>query len=570
MRWCFVDDYDENNIEGFNLADLTLDQFYLNLNIDNKSIAEDVYLYTLNKECYKCPYVRTPYCNGSIRNCDGKNVFKTAQTFRLSTVHKEYFPQEDRDGVICDIKGPFGQFGVYNVDVNKSGCFVDTLKEPVNIYSPIITVFLIYLASFLLILGSICCWKRYKSRPKVAQKTEEVPKKGRIRCLDVYRGLATVVMVFVNYGQGGYDVLEHAHWNGLHLADLVFPSFLWIMGACIPLGLATHFKKGTSNKDIILPAVKRFLKLFIIGVFVGGGADLDYLRIMGILQRLGIASCAVTIIMVFTMDRSPCDNTNGFFKDILKLWKGWMVVIAMLLLHTVIVFGVKPPGCPRGYLGPGGLHENRSYVDCVGGATGYIDGLILGKHRYQNPTTSIIYESKAYDPEGLVGCLSTVFHCFIGAQAGVTLLCYKGHYHRLIRWLSWALIAGIVGGALCGFSKEDGIIPVNKNLWSLSFVMATASFSFFATSIFYVLIDMRKWWSGAPLIFAGMNTILIYAGHEMTDQHFPLRWYLHNYSRATGDPRRTHFLALMSDVWSAQMWTLIGYYLYKIKFFFTV
>lgn len=54
-------------------------------------------------------------------------------------------------------------------------------------------------------------------------------------------------------------------------------------------------------------------------------------------------------------------------------------------------------------MGPGGLHKNASYFDCVGGATGYIDGLILGKHRYQNPTIFYVYEAKPFDPEGIVG-----------------------------------------------------------------------------------------------------------------------------------------------------------------------
>lgn len=58
-------------------------------------------------------------------------------------------------------------------------------------------------------------------------------------------------MIFVNYGCGGYEILEHAKWNGLHLADLVFPWFMWIMGACIPISLMSSFKKNISNKVIL-------------------------------------------------------------------------------------------------------------------------------------------------------------------------------------------------------------------------------------------------------------------------------------------------------------------------------
>lgn len=58
-------------------------------------------------------------------------------------------------------------------------------------------------------------------------------------------------MIFVNFGAGGYDLIEHAVWNGLHLADLVFPWFMWIMGVCIPISLVSSFKKQVPNKVMI-------------------------------------------------------------------------------------------------------------------------------------------------------------------------------------------------------------------------------------------------------------------------------------------------------------------------------
>lgn len=73
-----------------------------------------------------------------------------------------------------------------------------------------------------------------------------------------------------------------------------------------------------------------------------------------------------------------------------------------------------------------------------------------------------------------IGCLPTIFHVFLGVQAGTTLLIYKNHRERLIRWLSWAVITGAIGGGLCGFSKEDGLIPVNKNLWYIKVIYALA------------------------------------------------------------------------------------------------
>lgn len=65
----------------------------------------------------------------------------------------------------------------------------------------------------------------------------------------------------------------------------------------------------------------------------------------------------------------------------------------------------------------------------------------------------------------ILGCLTTIVHVFFGVQAGVTLNVYKSHAQRVLRWLLWAVMCGLIGGALCGFSKENGVIPVNKNLW---------------------------------------------------------------------------------------------------------
>lgn len=140
----------------------------------------------------------------------------------------------------------------------------------------------------------------------------------------------------------------------------------------------------------------------------------------------------------------------------------------------------------RGYLGPGGLHDGAFYANCTGGATGYIDKTILGlRHLYQTPTATIIYRSEPFDPEGVFGTLfwnssifstpnhftfisgtlNSIVQVFIGVQAGTTLLIFKSHASRLTRWLLWAILTGVVGGVLCGFSKEDGVIPLNKNLW---------------------------------------------------------------------------------------------------------
>lgn len=102
---------------------------------------------------------------------------------------------------------------------------------------------------------------------------------------------------------------------------------------------------------------------------------------------------------------------------------------------------------------------------------------------------------------------------------------------------------------------------------SLSFVMVTSSFAFFLLSFVYLLTDVKNWWTGKPFLFAGMNALLMYIGHQITSGLFPVRWYPHNYGE---DPRRSHFIALLSDLWGVGIWISISYYWYKIRYFFNI
>lgn len=142
---------------------------------------------------------------------------------------------------------------------------------------------------------------------------------------------------------------------------------------------------------------------------------------------------------------------------------------------------------------------------------------------------------------------------------------YKEHKQRLYRWALWGLITGLVGGALCEFKKDDGLIPINKNLWSLSFVLITTSLAFFLLCVCYYIVDVKKWWSGKPFLFAGMNATIMYVGHSVTSANFIIHWY---FSKELAN--RTHFLTLMDNVWATGVWILIAYYLYRMKFFLSI
>ena len=101
-------------------------------------------------------------------------------------------------------------------------------------------------------------------------------------------------------------------------------------------------------------------------------------------------------------------------------------------------------------------------------------------------------QGSEYDPEGLLGSLNSVFLCWLGVAAGRVLLVHKDWQARVKRWLLWALITGSLAGGLSGFSLNSGLIPINKNLWSISFIMATGCFAFILLSVMYLLIDVYR------------------------------------------------------------------------------
>lgn len=188
-------------------------------------------------------------------------------------------------------------------------------------------------------------------------------------------------------------------------------------------------------------------------------------------------------------------------------------------------------GVQAGYRGPGGLHEwtpTSNNTGCIGGITGYIDRAFFSSpHIYGNPTAKSVYSASAFDPEGMLGSLASMFQVFLGYQAGFTLQVrathqhpmvqvFPGHKDRVARWAGWSILTGGLGALLCGASQEGGWVPINKNLWSLSYVLVTSSFAFALLAMLYIVIDVKNWWKGQPFFYAGMNSILLYCGHQVT------------------------------------------------------
>uniref|UniRef100_A0A8B9HS56 Heparan-alpha-glucosaminide N-acetyltransferase n=1 Tax=Astyanax mexicanus TaxID=7994 RepID=A0A8B9HS56_ASTMX len=379
----------------------------------------------------------------------------------------------------------------------------------------------------------------------------------RLRSLDTFRGLSLVVMVFVNYGGGRYWFFKHESWNGLTVADLVFPWFVFIMGTSIALSVSGAVCRGIKRSHLLWKICWRSVQLFIIGVFIinpnycQGPLSWDSLRIPGVLQRLAFTYLVLAVLDVLVtracQDSSLTDVWWYHVHDVLLYWPAWLCVIALETLWLCLTFLLPVPGCPSGYLGPGGIGDFGQYPNCTGGAAGHIDRWLLGeRHIYQTPSSRVVYmTSVPFDPEGVLGSINSVVMGFLGLQVRTSPL-----NHSIT-----------MSCCLC-CSKDYGYIPVNKNLWSLSYVTTLSCFAFVFLLVLFYMVDVKRWWSGAPFFYPGMNSILVYVGHEVFEDYFPFRWKMAN--------SQSHAEHLTQNLLATSIWVLISYILYRKKIFWKI
>ncbi|XP_042888385.1 heparan-alpha-glucosaminide N-acetyltransferase-like [Penaeus japonicus] len=588
MGSAFLEDPGVEEFLGFDLAALGVDEAFLRVTSDD---GRTLSLYTLNGDCYGCPLQR----RGENVTQEGTNMtLHTAHpwTFVISDATSDYLP--DATGSICAVSSAnLGEFGVYELALENSQCSFTTLKDPVFEYGAMVIALAVYVGLALLCAIATHIYKKgvqslFKSGVteatsqvvlQMGESTENAAPspakpaaKPRLKSLDTVRGISIVVMIFVNYGAGRYWFLEHATWNGLQVADLVFPWFLWIMGVCIPMGLRSALRRNTPKKKIFFRIVKRSLKLFLLGIILnslGGWVYLDRYRIPGVLQRFAICYLVTAGVALVLSPKEPPQyqsNVGIALSDILQLLPQWVVHISIVIAHTLITFLLPVPGCPTGYIGPGGvalLQDEEPSPHCIGGAAGEVDRWLLSaSHIYQNPTAKGVYSAGAFDPEGVLGSMTSIFQVFLGVQAGMVLQAHKSHTGRMVRWLLWSAALGAIGAGLCGASMNDGVLPLNKNLWSLSFVMVTSCFAFFLLAFCYLLVDVWGVWSGSPVYQAGMNSIFLYVGHNVAYNLFPWHYSIGHMN--------THLEFLAETLWGTTLWVLIGLYLHHKGKFYTV
>ncbi|KAK1319717.1 hypothetical protein QJS10_CPB04g01916 [Acorus calamus] len=304
------------------------------------------------------------------------------------------------------------------------------------------------------------------------QPLVQTKRKKRVAALDAFRGLTIVIfqqlfqlMILVDDAGGAYERIDHSPWNGCTLADFVMPFFLFIVGVAVPLA----FKRIPNLSAAIRKIVIRTLKLLFWGLLLQGGyshapddlsygVDMKHIRWCGILQ----VKCGMRGHL------GPACNAVGYVDR--QVW-----------------------GVNHLYSQPVWIRHK----DCTK------DSPRMGPLRDDAPTWCLA----PFEPEGLLSSISAILSGTIGVHYGHILIHFQGHWSRLKHWVLMGLALLFVAIIL----HFTNAIPLNKQLYSFSYVCFTAGAAGIVFSAFYILIDV--WGIRTPFLFLewiGMNAMLVF------------------------------------------------------------
>ena len=304
----------------------------------------------------------------------------------------------------------------------------------------------------------------------------------RLVSLDLLRGLAVIGMIVVNEMAGMqppvYPLLLHSHWDGLTIADVVFPAFLFMVGVSIPLSLR---RKEDADYGRI---VARTLRLLLLGFVLSNLFWLSQFssgswRLFGVLQRIGLVYCACAVMFLDLSGRTRL-----------------IIAAAILILYWPLTYIPTLDGIPTDIWVRGG-----NFV-------GSVDRVLLGggNHIY-------VPGPNGYDPEGLLGTLPAIAQGLIGVAVGEFVLRADGSWR--LRALAIAGAAMLIVGIGWGF-----VFPVVKDIWSSTFVLVTTGISLLLLAGLGYLFDGKPM-TGARRVAEiivlpfGMNAIAAYTLHEV-------------------------------------------------------
>ncbi len=305
----------------------------------------------------------------------------------------------------------------------------------------------------------------------------------RLVSLDLFRGATIAAMILVNNAGDeprSYWPLQHAQWNGWTPTDLIFPFFLFIVGVAMPFSFSSRMRRGATQSELLWHAIVRGVALFAIGMFLNGFPNhyaLHSWRVYGVLQRIGICYMITAVLAVWS-------NRRGWIIAAFTCLAGYWLIMRFV---PVPGFGVPTHGMPI-------LDPDRNIV-------AWLDRKLLMGHLYEGTR----------DPEGVISTIPAVATCLIGLLTGDWLRSDRNAKDKAVGMALFG-VAGVIAGEVINIW-----LPINKKVWTSSFVLLTAGLALLCLAICYWIVDIQNRRGAGSQFFLvfGMNAIAAYVFAEI-------------------------------------------------------
>jgi len=280
------------------------------------------------------------------------------------------------------------------------------------------------------------------------------------------------------------DQLKHTEWHGFTLYDLIFPLFLFLAGVAMPFSFAKRFEHGATKAQLYRHVFIRMLALVVLGMIYNGLLKFDWatMRYTSVLGHIGIAYFFAALIVL---------NASAVGQFV------WMV--GLLVTYWALMKFVPVPGFGAGDLSP--AHTLNDYLDRL---------LMPGQLKFGDR-----------DPLGILATMPAIGTALAGAITGQLLK--TDQFSSYFKTIAMA-IAGVISFILAYLWNSN--FPINKNLWSSSFVLHCAGYSLLLLALFYLVIDVwrfRRW--AIVFVVIGCNSILIYMMRQFVDFTFTTHYF---------------------------------------------
>jgi len=309
----------------------------------------------------------------------------------------------------------------------------------------------------------------------------------RLVSLDVARGITIAFMIMVNNngGHGSWRFMNHATWNGLTATDLVFPTFIFVMGISVVFAIESRLARGATRGQIVRHTMQRAAILVVLGIIVNSFPffELQHMRFYGVLQRIAVCYLAVSL---------------------LYLWKprAWTIAAALVIAlaaYWVLLRWIPVPGA--------GLPDRDvPFMDVRHNLVSWLDRQLFPYHLYRD-----VPDHNVRDPEGLLSDLPAIGTALMGVLTGLWL-----RTRRSLSSQATGLAAAAIVSLALGYSWAFWF-PLNKNLWTSSYVLVAGGYSLALLTLVFWAVEHQGWrtgWTWVWLVF-GSNAIAAYMFSEL-------------------------------------------------------